>query len=135
MDVLITGEAGLELRAVNTLRPGPQFWGLLIGHKRGFRFIVEGIFPAGKASKMPSVEGFEALDRLWEGRVIGVFAVRPGARLRRSFLDPFFFGKLFLEVRPGGNGLSIRPFLIEYDRTFFFAPIPLEPGAKGGIYG
>ena len=135
VDVLITRVALLELKALNALKPRPRFWGLLIGHKRGFRFIVERIFPAGEAASRPSAEGFEALDRLSEGRIIGVFAVRPGVSLRRTFLDPFFYGKLFLDVSLGGKGPCVKSYVVEYDRAFFFLPVPLEPGSKGGTHG
>jgi len=105
VDVLITRVALLELKALNALKPRPRFWGLLIGHKRGFRFIVERIFPAGEAASRPSAEGFEALDRLSEGRILG------------------------------GKGPCVKSYVVEYDRAFFFLPVPLEPGSKGGTHG
>ena len=142
MDVVIVPEAWLDLRAVCALGPGPGTWGILLGRKTGFRFYVEKAFPAS-GSAVPSGEAVDALDPVWEGRVIGLFAVRPGRDVRRAVLGPRFYGKLFLDLRPLRKGPEVRAFMIQYDRDivlgcrqarqrFFLSPLPPGPGAKGG---
>jgi hypothetical protein len=131
MDVFITREASDNLKALKVLRPGPSAWGFLIGHKRGCRFFVEQVFPAGAGAGLPPPGGLDELDRLLGRRVIGLFAVRPAAALKKSLLGPYFYGRLFLDVRLSKRELGLRPFVVEFDRVFFLAPVPLKTGPKG----
>lgn len=132
MDVLVTREAALEIEALAIVRPSGPAWGFLIGHKRGFRFFVEKVLAAGSAEPGTAERRFKEVERLWPGRVIGLFAVRPGAPLRRSLLGPFFYGKLFVVLRFRGRRPEVRPFTVEYDGKFLLAPVPLAPAAKKG---
>ena len=131
MDVLITPEARREIEALKAIRPAPSTWGILIGHKRGFRFIVEKVFPAGGGRALPDERLVAELDRVWPGRVIGLFAVRPGTAVRKAVLGPLFYGKLVLNLGLDARKLSMRPFLVDFDRKFFMAPVGIAPAGKG----
>lgn len=131
MDVLITREASLEIQALGIVRPKTPAWGLLIGHKRGFRFFVEKILAAGNASPGAAARRFREIERLWPGKVIGLFAVRPGAEFKRALLGPFFYGKLFVELRLSENRPEARPFIVEFDHKFRLLPISLESPVRG----
>lgn len=131
VDVLITREASLEIHALGIVRPSGTAWGLLIGHKRGFRFFVEKVLAAGNARPGAAARQFREIERLWPGKVIGLYAVRPGAELKRAVAGPFFYGKLFVELRYSRTRPYIRPFVVEFDRTFRLVPLSLEPLTEG----
>lgn len=131
MDVLITREASLEIRALGIVRPKTPGWGFLIGHKRGPRFFVEKILAAGNAGPGTAARRFREIERLWPGKVIGLFAIRPGAELKRALLGPFFYGRLFVELRFAGNRAEARPFVVDFEGAFRLTAIPLEPDAGG----
>ena len=129
MDVLITPEARREVDALTAVRPAPSAWGFLIGHKRGFRFIVEKVFPSGSSRVLPNGRLLAELDRVWPGRIIGLCAVRPGAAFKKAVLGPAWYGKLFIPMSPSAGTLVIRPFTVEFKRKFFMTRIPLvTPG-------
>jgi hypothetical protein len=130
VDVLITPAAQLEIEALKVLRPEPSTWALLIGHKRGFRFVVEHVFPAGTGRRLPDERGLARLDSIWPGRVIGLLAVRPGAELRETILSPAWYGKLVLLTTGPARAPVLRSFAVEFDRRFFLAPVPSAPAAK-----
>jgi len=132
VDVLVTREAALEIEALGIVRPGGPAWGFLIGHKRGFRFFVEKVLAAGSGDPGTAGRRFKEVERLWPGRVIGLFAVRAGAPLRKALLGPFFYGKLFVELRLRGRRPEVRPFIVEFDGKFLLVPVPLAPPAKKG---
>jgi len=133
MDVLITREAELGIISMNALlRPKSPAWGLLLGHKRGPRFFVERILPAGGAGEVPDIGRLEDLNRLWEERIIGLFAVRPSAAFKRVVTGPYFYGKLFVAIRPAKKGFSVKPSVVEFDRKFFLSAIPRIPRPEGG---
>jgi hypothetical protein len=134
VDVLITREASAGLDALRVLRPAPSAWGLLIGHRRGPRFFVERIFPAAAGAVLPPPGGLDELDRLFGRKVIGLFAVRPGATLRKSLLGPYFYGRVFLDVRFSQGKTALKPFLVEFNRVFFLAPVPLAAGPKEDVH-
>lgn len=129
MDVLITPEARREVEALRIVRPAPATWGALIGHKRGFRFIVEKVFPAGSGRVLPNGRLLDELDRVWPGRIIGLYAVRPGAAFKKAVLGPAWYGKLIIHMSLSAKTPGIRPFVVEFERIFFLARIPLvTPG-------
>lgn len=130
MDVLITPAARLEIEALKVLRPEPSTWALLIGHKRGFRFIVEHVFPAGTGRRLPDERGLERLEAIWPGRVIGLLAVRPGAELKKTILGPAWYGKLVLLATGPARAPVLRAFAVEFDRKFFLDPVTFAPAAK-----
>jgi hypothetical protein len=134
MDVLITPEARREVEALRVVRPAASTWGFLLGHKRGFRFIVEKVFPAGSGRAVPSERLLAGLDLVWRGRIIGLFAVRPGAAFRKAVLGPLWYGKLVLSLGPTSRRPSFRPFVVEFDRKFVFRPVALAETGKANAH-
>lgn len=131
VDVFVTRKASVDLDALRILRPAPSAWGLLIGHRRGPRFFVERIFPAPAGAVLPPPGDLDDLDRRLGRKVIGFFTFRPGAALKKTFLGPYFYGRVLLEVRFSRDKTVAKPFLVEFDRAFILAPVPLEYGPKG----
>ena len=129
--MFVTLEASVELDALRALRPAPSAWGLLVGHRRGSRIFVERIFPAATGAALPPHSGLDELDRLFGRKVVGVFAVRPGAALMKSLLGPYLYRRVLLDVRFSRDKIVLKPFLVEFDRAFYLAPIALEAGPKG----
>jgi hypothetical protein len=132
VDALITAEAAAELEALNILRPGRASWGILLGHRRGRRSLIEGFFLAGSGTPFPSLKNLDRLDRLWNGRIVGLLAVRPDAAIKKRLLGPYFYGRLYLDLRFGKAGPRLRAYCVEFDRVFFLSPIRLETGSQGG---
>jgi hypothetical protein len=129
VDVFLTSEARSDLETLRILRPVPGTWGLLFGHERGFRVFVEKAFPAGR-SGFPTNERVMELDRLWNGRVVGFFALRPAASFRKRLLGPDFFGKLYLEIGISGSRTRLKAYAVEHKRGFILSVLPLESGPK-----
>jgi hypothetical protein len=132
VDALITGDAAADLKALNALRPKTGSWGLVIGHQRGFRFFVERIFFPGAGAPLPSLESLEELGALWNGGIVGLLAVRPDAAFKRFLLGPYFFGRLYLDVRLSRVGPVPKAYVVEFDRVFYLSPVPLEYGPERG---
>jgi hypothetical protein len=130
MDVLITPGAVREISALRIFRPKPGTWGVLIGHKRGSRIIVEKVMPAGNPDTFPDETLLDRLDEVWPGRTVGLVAVRPGAAFRKSVRGPAWFGKVILELGGTAKAPSLRPFTVDYGRTFFLSPIRLATAPK-----
>jgi hypothetical protein len=131
VDVLVTPEASLDLRALMLLRPKASAWGLLIGHRRGRRVFVERFFPGGAGAVLPRPGRLDEIDRGLGRRLVGFYSVRPSAAFKKSLLAPYFYGRLFFDIRAAKGGPGIRPFVIEFDRVFSFFPVGLAPGPKG----
>ena len=130
MDVLITPEARTELEALRAFRPRPGTWGVLVGHKRGPRFIVEKVLAAGSPGTVPGEKLLESLDAVWPGRTIGLVAVRPGAAFKKAARGPAWYGKLVLEIAGTARAPVSRPLVVEFERRFFLDPIPFAPAVK-----
>ena len=130
MDVLITPEARRELEALRAFRPRPGTWGVLVGHRRGSRFIVEKVLAAGDPGTVPGEELLERLDAVWPGRTIGLVAVRPGAAFKKAARGPAWCGKLVLEMAGTARAPVLRSFVVEFERRFFLDPIPFAPAVK-----
>ncbi|OGD12159.1 MAG: hypothetical protein A2W20_00665 [Candidatus Aminicenantes bacterium RBG_16_66_30] len=130
MDVLITPEARRELEALRAFRPRPGTWGVLVGHRRGSRFIVEKLLAAGDPGTVPGEDLLERLDAVWPGRTIGLIAVRPGAAFKRAARGPAWYGKLVLELAGTARAPLVRPFVVEFERRFFLDPISFAPAVK-----
>jgi len=130
VDVLITPEAQREIETLRVVRPRPAVWGLLIGHKRGFRFIVEKVFPAGDGRTGPNERLLAGLERIWPGRTIGLFAIRPDAAFKKAGLGPAWYGKLIIQMTGPAKSLAIRPSVVEFERKFFLVPVLFAPAAK-----
>jgi hypothetical protein len=130
VDVFITPEARREIEAMRVARPAASAWGFLVGHKRGFRFIVEKAFPAGSGRALPSERVLAGLDRIWPGGVIGLFAVRLSAAFKKAVLGPAWYGKLVLGLGSNARKQSVRLFTVEFEKEFFLASAPLAPAMK-----
>ncbi len=134
VDVLVTPEARREIEGLRIARPDPATWGILIGHKRGFRFFVEKVFPAGSGRTLPGGRLVADLDRVWPGRIIGFFAIRPGTAFRKAVLGPLFHGKLIVHLSLPAGRPVLHPFIVDFKRRFFLEPVPLAPAGKAVIH-
>ena len=130
MDVLITPDALRDIEALRAFGPRPGAWSVLVGHKRGLRFIVEKVLAGGLPGTGPDERLLAALDAIWPGRLIGLLAVRPGAELKRAILGPAWYGKLILLATGPAKEPVLRSFAVEFDRKFFLEPIPFAPAVK-----
>ena len=130
MDVFITPEARQEMEALRVFRMKAGTWGVLVGHRRGFRFIVEKILMAGSAETLPDERLLEGLDGVWPGRTIGLIAVRPGVAFRKAVRGPAWYGKLVLEISGTAGKPALRPAVVEFEKRFFFSPVLLAPARK-----
>jgi len=102
---------------------GPD--GLLLGHKRGSRFIVEEILPT-RPGFFTSQSALAACGRYLQHRILGFFTFSPGSGKIKKILTPIAYGKLYLEV--AGDGIENPVFisyLIEFKEGFYLAPIPI----------
>jgi hypothetical protein len=130
VDVLLTPAARLEIAAFEALRPEPSAWAALLGHKRGFRFVVEQVFPAGTDRRLADERTLARLEGIWPGRVIGLLAARPGRPLRQAVLGPAWYGKLVLLLSGPAKAPVLRPYAVEFDRRFFLDPVAFAPPVK-----
>jgi hypothetical protein len=131
MDVYLSEEAFIYLKGQALESSVKNHGGLLIGHKRGQRFFVEKVYPS-RESYISSERNYWALDRLFDGKIIGFFSFTSGAEKALKILQPFAYGKLFLRIalRPK-NRLTLKPYVIEYKDSFFLLPISLHSRPKG----
>jgi hypothetical protein len=130
MDVLIIPEAQREIDALRAFRPRPGTWGVVVGHRRGPRFIVEKVAAAGNPGTAPDERLLDGVEKVWPGRLIGIAVVRPDAAFKRALLGPAWYGKLVLELAGSVKAPALRPCTVEFKRSFFFDPVPLAPAAK-----
>jgi len=129
MDVFLTDDAERFLKALSLLSESGQC-GYLIGHRRGPRVYVEAIVPAGRGHAF-GVEQFHLLDDVYDGRTVGFFFFGGGRRAESRVLQPFAYGKIVLEVRPGGRRApALKAFSVEYDGGFTLSPVPLASSPK-----
>jgi hypothetical protein len=128
MDVYVSAEALLYLRAQALEAPRRLPSGLLLGHKRGPRFIVEKVYPSPAAFSIGERE-YRAWDRLFAGRIIGFYSA--GVRKAAQLLRPFACGKLYLRVDPGpARTPTLKPYVIDYKDRFRLVPVALVPPPK-----
>jgi len=118
------------VEALRAFRPRPGTWGVLVGHRRGSRFIVEKVATAGDPAAVPDEDLLGRLDAVWPGRTVGLIAVRPGAAFRRAARGPAWYGKLVLELAGTARSPVLRPFVVEFERGFFLDPIAFAPAVK-----
>lgn len=114
MDVLITR---VSLRQIEALfLEENSTCGLLMGHQRGPRIIIESIFP------LPGVMGF-TLDKLFQlTRVfgpdfIGFFTTKSGEMPSKQILSPFAAGMLFSRLDQENSEMDF--YQIEYNGKFY----------------
>jgi hypothetical protein len=105
--------------------------GYLIGHRRGLRVYIESVIPAGKGHAF-TVEQFHLLDDIYDGRAVGFFFFGGGRSAKNRVLQPFAYGKIVLEVRPGGRRKpALKAFSVEYKGRFTLLPVPLASSPEG----
>jgi hypothetical protein len=123
MNALISQEAFQAFKALNLMSANSRPDGLLIGHKRGQSFFVEKIFPT-LSGFFTSLENYQELDQLFKEKIIGFFSFKRDERKVKKILAPFACGKLFLKLASRGKKMmSIKPFVIDYEKNFFLKPI------------
>jgi len=129
MDAFLSREARQSLEALCLIPSGPAPGGVLLGHKRDHRFIIEKVFPC-PSHLFLAPEVFFELDSVFEGRVIGFFSFRSSSP--KNILRPHGFGKLYLEVRRDShNKMALKSFVIEREKRFILLPISLKFDEKG----
>jgi hypothetical protein len=124
MDVFLTADAFRSLGAAAVLARTPVR-GYLIGHRRGPRYYAEAVIPA------PGIRAFsytdiQSLDRIYDGRTIGLFMIGRSASAERPRLEPYACGRILIEAKRGaGPGIRIKAFVVEYNRRFVLKPVPV----------
>ncbi len=129
MDAFIASEAGQSLAALSALSAGNKLFGVLVGHKRGRRFVVEKAFPAAAFRFSPAE--FARVDDLFAGKVLGFYASGDIARIKAKLRQPYAAGRLLVAVRTAKRAPSYKAYTVDFDGRFRVAPIPLivEEGA------
>jgi len=130
MDVYLTEEAWQHLRAQALESPRRKAGGLLLGHRRGGRFFVEGIYPC-PFGPFPSARKYWALDGVFEGKIIGFYFSGRRPLSAAGKWPPFSYNKLYLEFDPHPEkGLTLRPAVVEYSGSFHLVPAALAARSK-----
>ena len=112
------------MEALNALAPRMRQGGVLLGHKRGHRFIVENLLPTpGGLDPRPAF--LARLDELFGGRAIGLFGSGGAARLKTALRQPAAAGRMLLCVRFGKSGPRFEAWAVDFDGRFRFVPLPL----------
>ncbi len=123
MDAFIASEARQSLAALSALSGGKKLFGVLVGHKRGHRFIVEKAFPAQAFRFSPA--GFARADELFAGKVLGFYASGDLARIKAQLRRPYAAGRLLLAVRTTKSAPSFKAYAVDFDGRFRVVPLPL----------
>lgn len=125
MDVYFAPDAYKFLQAQALIATQQNSDGILLGHKRGNSFFVEKVMPTTKGF-FPSLEKFYSLNTLYKDGIVGFYSFFSNDKKEKKILAPFTHGKLYLDLhRSKSKALRIKPFSIEYDKTFFFSPLKL----------
>jgi len=126
MDACLLEEAYQSLEALGTIATKSNSDGLLLGHIRGHRFIVERIFPTQRGF-FQSLDNYFSLNQIFDDEILGFFSFFPEEKKMRKILAPFAFGKLILQIQLNRqNKMVIKPFLLDYDKEFYLSPIRLK---------
>jgi hypothetical protein len=124
VDAFIAADAREALVALNALAPGKKLLGVLIGHKRGHRFVVERIFPAPPGFGLDERNMLRA-DDAFAGRAVGFYASGNIARLKAALRGPAAAGRLLLSVRTAKRGPALKAYAVDFDGRCRFVPLPL----------
>ncbi|MFW6136830.1 MAG: hypothetical protein ACOC5U_02025 [Candidatus Aminicenantaceae bacterium] len=124
MDVLITKRARHQIEGL--LLGKTECSGLILGHQRGPRYVIEAIFP------YPGVLSFSRnkhlrLIRHFGPDLIGYFA--GGTRPPERILSPLAAGMLFSSLNKDKSG--IRFYQIEYNGQFTFQKLEIFKEESG----
>jgi hypothetical protein len=130
VDVLIIPDAQRDIDALRAFRPRTGTWGAVIGHRRGSRFIVEKVAAAGNPGTVPDERVLAELEGIWPGRIVGIAAVRPDAAFKKALLGPAWYAKLVLQLTGPARARVLRTYVVEFERGFFFDPVPFAFAAK-----
>jgi hypothetical protein len=131
MDVYLSKEARQQLRAQALEVPHGRSAGLLLGHRRGARFLVEKVYPC-RFGPLPSAEIYAELDGIFEGRIIGFYSAASPAGKAGPKWPPYSYNKLYLEIGLGPKKrLNLRAAVIEYSESFRLVPATMAAGPKG----
>lgn len=126
MDVYLLKEAYQDFELLCLASAKPNFDGLVLGHKRGHRFIVEKILST-QHGFFSSFKNYCLLEQRLGEKIIGFFSFSFEKKKLSKILKPFAYGKIFLEARRNpAEKTSLRSYLIEYQREFFLLPIPIN---------
>lgn len=125
----MTYEAHKYLKVLSLLTKDCQ--GLLLGHIRGHRYLIERIIPIPANSEITLKKLIE-LDDEWEHGLIGFFTFEPGQEPWAMIHTPLAMGKVLLKIKidPEG-GLDFALFRIEYTSDYILTVLNLiseEPG-------
>jgi hypothetical protein len=122
MDALLATEARQMLEALSLSRSTASA-GILLGHKRGPRFIIERAVPT-TAGYYPAQRTYLRLSALFQEAIIGFFSFSAEEGLAKLTPPPFAVGKLFLCLKGGPEGrLSFRAFSPDYLHRFILRPV------------
>lgn len=124
MDVLIIPEAQREIDALLAFKPRPGTWGVIVGHRRGSRVIVEKVVAAGNPGTVPAERTLAELEKTWPGRIVGIAAVRPGAAFKKALLGPAWYAKIVLQLTGRVKAPVLRSHVVEFERKFFLDQVP-----------
>ncbi len=126
MDIYLTAEAVRSLGTARWLAPAGESKGVLLGHRRGNRFIVENVL-SSPARRWPSLKTLLRLDAEVGGKIIGFFILGSAGLDRTKLLQPIGVGKILIEGRDGrGKRNHFQGKLIDYEEGFRFRPIPVR---------
>ncbi len=116
MDVYLGCEAQKYLEGLALSRSCLD--GILIGHKRGFEYYIELVFPFHKALGMTE-ESFTEINRHFDDRVVGFYTFSSEEKSAEKIFVPFAVGKVLLRISTNRKkGILVNSFLIDYDDTF-----------------
>ena len=124
VDAFLAAEARQALEALSALSPRKKLFGILLGHTRGHRFIVEKIFPSPETMSL-SPRNILRIDELFAGKAVGFYASGEIAPLKAKLRQPAAAGRLLLAVRQAKRGPVIKAYGIDFDGRFRFLPLPL----------
>ncbi len=128
MDAYLTEEARAFLQAQTSAKR--KVGGVLLGHLRGRRFIVESLYPCPEADFLTEA-GFWNLQKIFDGRIIGFYSSRSLTGDNSPLFKPFACGKLFLSLAlRSRNRLAVKARIIEFEGRYFLSPIPLSRPPK-----
>jgi hypothetical protein len=124
MDALLAPEARQALEALFIGRSQASA-GILIGHRRGLRFIIEKALPTA-AGYYPSARTYARLSALTKNAIIGFFSFSSETGLWKMNPPPFAVGKVFLCPKGKAEArLSWRAFSLDYEGRFILKPVRL----------
>jgi hypothetical protein len=116
MDVYLSSEAQRYLEGMALSRSCLE--GILIGHKRGYEYYIEQVFPFDNALGITD-KSFAEINGHFDDKVIGFYTFSSEKREAEKVFVPFAVGKVLLRVKTDRmKGISVKSFCIDYDDAF-----------------